>query len=153
MRVQSLPEQVIQTFPSIISQSSERLASVLHLSLFWSISESASIDGVGDVERMVDGYCIRSIASFNNECVRHVSSQHQLWNESVVHIPRDAPPRLTYTQTHTNTNTQAHRVKLSIAFIYDHQEMGPLQSFLLRECCTTTILFGVPSKTTALAGA
>ena len=53
--------------------------SITYRSILRSIQQDATINGVSDIERMISWSIIRIIASLNNECVCHITSQPQHW--------------------------------------------------------------------------
>ena len=63
-----------------------------HRSLFWCVEQPPSIGGVGDVERVVLGWAVVVISSVHDEGVGLATLYYQLRNESVVDVPRNAPP-------------------------------------------------------------
>ena len=63
-----------------------------HRSLFWCVEQPPSIERVGDVERVVLGCVAGVISSVHDEGVGLATLHHQLRNESVVNVPRNAPP-------------------------------------------------------------
>ena len=63
-----------------------------HRSLFWCVEQPPSIGRVGDVERVVLGCVAGVISSVHDEGVGLATLHHQLRNESVVDVPRNAPP-------------------------------------------------------------